>query len=189
MPAGKSKFDALFKPFEPIRERVDVFLSAHASDDPLYLTNRTWQQKVKGAAMIGIPAVALLALVTAAASGVFRTHKIDTYNHTAVLEPAAALPQKHIADPGYTSSDLDVMDLRIARDSHPPSVTGLVRNNTGQTVASAQVTYYLADDAGSLVASDTTDVRDILPHASVAFRRALKSANAQYVLVRDVHPN
>ncbi len=140
--------------------------------------------------MIAVPVLSLIALVTGAASGVFRTRAVDSYNHTAAVEPAEPpLPQKRLSYTVYTSSDLDVVNLRIARESHPASITGLVRNNTSQTVASANVTCYLADGAGNLVASDTTDVTNVPPYASVAFRMALKIANAQYVIVGDVHPN
>jgi len=68
-------------------------------------------------------------------------------------------------------------------------VTGIVRNNTNQKVDSAEVSYYLADTEGSLLGTDTTEVANVEPHGSVAFRMALKIAKAEYVLVRDVHPN
>ena len=84
---------------------------------------------------------------------------------------------------------LDVVNLRIARDAHPPVVTGTVRNKTGRKINSAEVSYYFADTAGSLVGTDTTQVANVEPHGSVGFRMPLKIAKAEYVFVRDVHPN
>jgi hypothetical protein len=86
-------------------------------------------------------------------------------------------------------ADLEVVNIRIARDPHAAVVTGIVRNNTNRKVESAEVSYYLADTEGSLVGTDTTDVANVAPHGSVAFRMPLKIANAQYVIVRDVHLN
>ena len=189
MPAGKSKLNAWLKPFDPIRQRVELFLAGRAPEDPLYLTNRSWQQKGKAAALIGGPVLALIALVSLAATDVFHFHKADPYEHPPAEAATAIVPQKRLPDPVLASADLEVVNIRISKDARPPMVSGLVRNNTGQKVDSAEVSYYLADTQGSLVGTDTADVANVGPHASVAFRMALKVANAQYVIVRDVHPN
>lgn len=82
-----------------------------------------------------------------------------------------------------------MVNIRIARDVRPPVVTGTVRNNSNHKVASAEVSYYLANTQGSLVGTDTTGVANLAPHGSVSFRMPLKIAKAEYVIVRDVHPN
>jgi hypothetical protein len=180
MPAGKSRLDRL-------RARYEVFLSGSAPDDPFYLTNRTWRQKLKTAALIAVPVVLLAGLVTVGATDLFRSHKADTFEHMASEAPA--VPKKHLPDPILASSDLEVVNIRIARDAHPPVVTGVVRNNTSQKVESAEVSYYLADTEGSLLGTDSTEVANVEPHGSVSFHMPLKVAKAEYVLVRDVHVN
>jgi hypothetical protein len=189
MPAGKSQLDQLRKRFDPLRGRMDLFISGRAHSDPLYLTNRTWQQKLKIASLIAAPVLLLIALVTIGATGLFRLHKVDPYEQPSTEAPPAAVRQKPLPDPISASTDLEVVNIRIARDAHPPVVTGMVRNKTNRKVDSAEVSYYLADTKGSLVGTDRTDVANMEPHGSVTFRMALKIPNAQYVFVRDVHPN
>jgi len=189
MPAGKSQLDRLRKRFDPLRARIDLLISGRAPDDPFYLTNRTWQQKLKTASLVAGPVVLLVALVTIAATDLFRFHKADPYEHPPTEAPVPAVPQKRLPDPILAPADLEVVNIRIARDPHAAVVTGIVRNNTNRKVESAEVSYYLADTEGSLVGTDTTDVANVAPHGSVAFRMPLKIANAQYVIVRDVHLN
>ncbi len=189
MPAGNSIADRLREHIETVRARVERFISGRAPDDPLYLSNRGWQQKVKVAAFIAIPVVLLVVLILAAATDVFRFHKADPYEHPVADAPAPVTPKQKLPDPVLASSDLEVVNIKIARDAHPPVVTGVVRNNTGEKVDSAEVSYYLADNEGSLVGTDTTDVSNVQPHGSVSFRMPLKVAKAEYVIVRDVHPN
>jgi len=189
MPVLKSQIDRLRKRFDPLRARIEVFISGRAPDDPLYLTNRTWQQKLKLAGLIAAPVLLLIALVTIGATDLFRFHKVDPFEHPAAETAAPAVPQKRLPDPILATSDLEVVNIRIARDAHAAAVTGVVRNNTNQKVDSAEVSYYLADTEGSLLGTDTTDVANVEAHGSVAFRMPLKIAKAEYVLVRDVHPN
>jgi len=189
MPAGKSQLDRLRKRFDPLRARIEIFISGPPPDDPLYLTNRTWQQKLKIASLVAAPVVLLMAMVTIGATDLFRLHKVDPYEHPPTEAPAPVVPQKRLPDPVLAPAELEVVNIRIARDSHATVVTGIVRNNGNQKVDSAEVSYYLADTEGSLVGTDTTDVANVEPHGSVAFRMPLKIAKAEYVIVRDVHPN
>ena len=189
MPAGKSQLDRLRKRLDPLRARIEIFISGRAPNDPLYLTNRTWQQKLKIASLIGVPVLVLIALVTIGATNLFRSNQADPYDHPPTEAPQAAVPQKRLPDPILAPADLEVVNIRIARDPHAMMVTGTVRNNTNQKVDSAEVSYYLADTEGSLVGTDTTDVANVEPHGSVTFRMPLKVAKAEYVIVRDVHPN
>ena len=189
MPAGKSLLDPLRKRFDPLRGRIEIFLSGRPHSDPLYLTNRTWQQKVKIASLIVVAALLLIALVTIGATDPFQFHKVNAYEHPVAETPPAAVPQKPLTDPIVASEGLEVVNIRIARDARPPVVTGIVRNNSNHKVASAEVSYYLANTQGSLVGTDTTGVANLAPHGSVSFRMPLKIAKAEYVIVRDVHPN
>jgi hypothetical protein len=171
------------------RDRFERFLSGRAPSDPLYLSNRTWKQKLVLASLIGVPLLILAALVAIGSTDVFRLNKADPYYHPiAEAPPNAAAPQP-APDPKLLAGDLEVVNIRILKDVVPPVVTGIVRNNTSRDVGSAEITYYLADEQGSLMGSESTSVQKIGPHASVAFRAPLKMEKAEYVLVRDVHPN
>ena len=189
MPAGKSQLDRLRKRFEPLHERMEIFISGRANSDPLYLTNRTWQQKVKIASLIVAPVLLLTALVAIGATNPFGFHKVEADQRPPAEVPPPAAPQRASSDPVSASTDLEVVNIRIARDVHPPEVTGTVRNRTDRKVDSAEVSYYLADAAGSMLGTDTTAVANVEPRGSVTFRMPLKIAKAEYVFVRDVHPN
>ena len=189
MRVGKSLLDPLRKRFDPLRARIEILISGRPHSDPLYLTNRTWQQKLKIASLIVAAALLLIALVTIGATNPFRFHKEDAYECPVAEAPPAAVPQQRSPDPILGAEGLEVVNIRIARDARPPVVTGTVRNNSDHKVASAEVSYYLANTQGSLVGTDTTGVANLAPHGSVSFRMPLKIAKAEYVIVRDVHPN
>jgi|SRR5450755_1572227 hypothetical protein len=182
MPAGKSQLDRL-------RARVEIFISGPPPDDPLYLSNRSWQQKLKVGTLLAAPVLLLGALVAIGATDLFRFHKTDPYEHTSVEAQGPAVPQKRLPEPVLASSDLEVVNIRIAREARQAVVTGVVRNNTNRKVESAVVSYYLADTNGGLVGTDTTGVSNVGPHSSVVFRMPLKIAKAQYVMIREVHAN
>jgi hypothetical protein len=171
------------------RERMEILISGRAPSDPFYLTNRTWLHKLKMASLIAAPVLLLTALVTVGATDRFRLHQVVPDDRPPAEAPAKAAQQKPLLDPILASTDLEVVNMRIARDTHPPLVSGLVRNTTDRKVDSAEVSYYLADAAGNLVGTDKTEVANVAPHGSVAFRLPLKIAKAQYVFVRDAHPN
>lgn len=189
MPEGKSRLDRWRKRFDPLRARMDLFISGRAPSDPLYLTNRTWKQKLKIALLIAAPVLLLTVLVTIGATNPFRLHQEEADESPPAETAPPAAPRKALPDPISASTELEVVNIRIARDVHPPVVTGMVRNKTGRKVVTAEVSYYLADTAGSLVGTGKTEVANVAPHGSVAFRMPLKIATAEYVFARDVHPN
>ncbi len=188
MPASKSQLDGWWKRFDPILVRIDRLISGKAPADPLYITNRSWQQKAKNAALAGAPVLLLIIVVAMGSTDLFRFRKVNPYEHT--LREAAARPSsERLPELVLRPADLEVVNIRIAKDSGSPSVTGIFRNNTNQKVDSAEVTYYLADTDGSLLATETANVANVQPHGSVAFHAPLKTANAEFVIVGDVHLN
>ncbi len=168
---------------------MERLISGRAPTDPLYLTNRTWQQKLKIGALVAVPLLILMVTIAIGATDVFHLHKADPYDHPLTDGQPLAGSQKRLPEPKLEPADLEVVNIRIAKDAHPPVITGTVRNNTNAKVDSAQVSFYLADTGGSLVGTDTIDVQNVQPHGSVTFHGPLKTATAQYVIVREVHPN
>ena len=121
MPTGKMLFDPVLKRLAPLHARIERFISGRAPEDPLYLTNRSWQQKAKVAAVIAVPVLVLAILFTAAATDLFRFHKVNPFEHplTEVQAPVA-VPLKHVPDPVLSRGDLEVINIRITKDAHPP---------------------------------------------------------------------
>ncbi|HVN04638.1 MAG TPA: FxLYD domain-containing protein [Bryobacteraceae bacterium] len=190
MPAAKSILDGLRQRVEQWRGRFERYLSGQAPTDPFYLTNRTWQEKLKTAALVAVPVLLLVALILIGVTDVFHLHKADPYDHPAAeAAPPTTTARTHLPDPKLAPAGLEVVDIRIARNSRPPAVTGIIRNNTDHSVSSAEVTYLLADTDGSLVGVETAAVANLKPHASAAFRSELKSGSAEFVLVREVRAN
>jgi hypothetical protein len=171
-----------------LRQRFERFLSGRAPSDPLYLSNRTWAQKLKVAALIAVPVLILGALVMVGATDMFHFTKVDPYEHP-LADAQPVSDTKPAPDPKLSRTDLEVINIHISKDENPPVVTGIIRNNTNQKVDSAVVSFYLADERGSLMGTETTQVQDVGPHNIVTFRAPLKIMNAEYVLVREVHPN
>jgi hypothetical protein len=187
MPPGKDPLPELSR-LDRLRQRFERFLSGRAPSDPLYLTNRTRAQKLKVAALIAVLVLILGALVMVGATDMFHFSKVDPYEHP-LAEAQPARDTKPTPDPKLTRTDLEVINIHIARDENPPVVTGILRNNTSQKVDSVEVSFYLADGRGSLMGTETTQVPGVGPHNSVTFRAPLKIASAEYVLVREVHSN
>jgi hypothetical protein len=171
------------------RERFERFLSGRRPSDPLYLSNRSWQKELKLALLIVAPVAILVALIMISSVDLFHFHRSDPYEHPLAETPPTASSSKATPDPKLASRDLEVVNIRITRDVNPPVVTGLVRNNTDRKVASAAITYNLADDHGSLMGSETIRVQNLAPHSSISFQAPLKLVDAQFVIVRDVHLN
>jgi hypothetical protein len=182
MPAATSHFNRW-------RARLETLIAGRQPSDPFYLTNRTWLHKLKIASLIAAPVLLLAALVTVGATDRLHLHQVIPDDRPPAEAPVPAAQQKPQLDTISTSTDLEVVNMRIARDTHPPLVSGVVRNTTNHKVDSASVSYYLADASGNLVGTDKTEVANVAPHGSVAFRHPLKIASAQYVFVRDAHPN
>jgi len=169
-----------------LRDRFDRFLSGTAPSDPLYLSNRSPQQRLRRAAAILLPVLIVVGVLIAGSIKLFRTN-VNPYEHLADT-PAPAPRPAHAPrpDPALTSSGLEVVTIRISRDSASPAVTGVLRNNTAKAVASAEVTYFLADSSGSMIATENASVRNVPPQGSVNFRVPLRAINAAMVMVREV---
>jgi len=137
------------------------------------MSSRAHKLKVGSAA---VSAAILIGLSVFAARAVFHFGK--PARSRAALQPPGELK--------LIPPRVDVADIEIVRDANPPVVSGVVRNNTGQELRSAEVTYELVAADGSLLSADTADVTGLKPHSSASFRVPLKSPQAEFIIVRDV---
>jgi len=169
-----------------LRQRFEKFLSGSRPADPLYLSNRTWKDKLRPAAWIAGPVALLIVLMVIG----FLPHSrpADSLEH-ALNETIPALAEEPSPAPKLTPKDFEVVDLRILRDQNPPMIAGLVRNNTNRSVSSVEVSYYLAAADGSKLATERMAVQNLQPHQSVPFQAPLTVDKAEYALVREVRQN
>lgn len=187
MPVANPWLGRMRDQFIRLRARFETFISGRAPDDPLYLTNRSWKHKLIVGAVVSVPILILLVVVLLATTNVFRTHDENPYERPVAENQAPSVPVRHLPDPTIAPSDLEVVNIHIVRTAHPATVTGELRNNTSRKVNSAEVSYYLADEGGSLLGTETLDVDNLAPHGSTTFHLPLKQPNAEYVIVRTVH--
>jgi hypothetical protein len=169
-----------------LRERFERFLSGRPPADPLYLTNRSWKQKLLLGALIAVPVVFLAGLVMVGSRDMLRWNRADPYQPPLAATPAAAPAPQHLPDFRATPAPLEVLNIRIHPDAVPPAVTGLVRNNTSREIGPVTVTYYLANQEGSLMGTESTNLRKVGPHETIPFRAPVKMARARFVAVREV---
>jgi hypothetical protein len=179
---------------DAIARKLEGFFSGSASNDPLYLTNRTIGQKVRVAILIGVPVAALGALIFLALD--------SRFDRPASIERAAALEAKgrKVVDEGAAkvlpnieknylseqSKDVDVVEAAVTRGDGL-YLAGKLRNNTENLVRVADVVFDITDEEGSQVGGIAVRVENIEAKGTGTFRVALPQKTARSALVREVH--
>lgn len=179
-PKGKQRFG-------PLRGALERFLSGGASDDPLYLTNRTWGQRIRLGVVLAIPCAMVVGLVIFALFGIGHVRKPVPQEVTPAQRAAALLPSD--LDRSFSvvnvHPDLDVVEVKVEHNGSP-RVVGTVRNRTGKPLARAEVSFDLADAAGSRVGAVTVEVENVPPLGTAAFNVPISQESAVVGIVRDV---
>lgn len=169
------------------RERFERFLTPPAKNDPLYLSNRTVWQMLRAWAVLLVPAVVVLAVLALAWSGVFQGKDAPKLKELTTAERAArVLPNFDTKIQLPTNHDLDIEDAHVEHGS-PNHVAGLVKNNTDRVIASAEMTFDLADRHWMRLGAVSTSVEKLPPHSTTPFRFEVAQDKAEIVLVRDYH--
>ena len=156
-------------------------LSGPSTSDPLYLTNRTWKQKLKSGLVIGVPCVLL-----AGAMGLGLSHLYAPQS----APPKEPTPAEIVANllPGLEKTvDLTPREVEIEY-LHPetvgsPKLVGSLKNNTDRTVT-VEFTADLADIHGSKIDSVTERVEKAPPKTSVSFEFPIDDPEAAIAVVR-----
>jgi hypothetical protein len=171
----------------PLRRPVDHILSAGTSSDPLYLTNRTFGQKLKAWTLIGLPC-----LMVAGAIGIMLSHWLAPPEPTPIREPTPAelaaklLPNLDQTIKIETNRDLEVVNVRVVH-SGATKVVGVVKNNTAHMIAVAEVVFDLTNMAGSQLGGVSGKVNNIPAGATRDFEIVVKQEDADFALVREIH--
>jgi hypothetical protein len=170
----------------PLRGPVDRILSGTAPSDPLYLSNRTFEQKVMLWLAIAVPCL-ILAGVTVLG--------LSRYYHAkgpgpALEPPAAAMATKLLPNLDKTLrtdviEDVQVLDVHVEREGGM-KVAGTVKNNTDRPIHTAEVFLNLTDETGSHLGAVRAQVDNLAPHATVQFQLPIEQKDAVFALVREV---
>lgn len=164
-----------------LRGMLDRLLAGPAQTDPLYLTNRTWKQKLKSGLVIGVPCVLLAGAVGLGLSHLYAPQSAPPKEPTPAEIVAKLLPGLE------KTVDLTPREVEIEY-LHPetvgsPKLVGSLKNNTDRTVT-VEFTADLADIHGSKIDSVTERVEKAPPKTSVSFEFPIDDPEAAIAVVR-----
>ena len=174
---------------DSIAKRIERFVAGSAPSDPLYLTNRTFGQKVRMVLLVGTPVLAIAGLVALALGSFFDSpsaQKTVAPKTAAVEITAKVLP--HLEKDYKSDSDrqVEVTEATVSRGADP-AISGKIRNNTDQPVDTADVVFDVTDGEGSALGAVAVRVENIGARATVPFRKPIEQRTAHLALVREVH--
>jgi hypothetical protein len=174
---------------DSIARRIERFVAGSAPSDPLYITNRTFGQKLRMVLLIGTPVLAIAGLVAMALGNYFDSPaaqkaaapKVTPGEITAKLLPNLEKEYKSESD-----RQVEVTEASVA-PSPDSAIVGKLRNNTDHTVATADVIFDVTDVEGSALGAVAVRVENIAARATVPFRKPIEQHAARSALVREVH--
>jgi hypothetical protein len=170
----------------PLRDKIERFLSGgRPPSDPLYLSNRTWLQKLRLAFGIALPLVVLLGALALVFTNVFAPARPAPKEPTAKEILAKLLPDLENTVQIDTYKDAEFLQLHVRR-SGPPALVGLLRNKTSHVV-SVEFSVYLANIEGGHVGTVTERVDKAPPGETVPFEFPLGDSDAFKALVLSAH--
>lgn len=170
--------------FQSLRTFCDRLLAGPSPSDPLYLSNRTWKQKFRLWLLVCGPVVVVLA------TALYMALRPPTLPEKALEAPSAAeMAARTAVIPDNfrvpQNTDLEIVEVSVER-STGTHISGVLKNNTGQRFAAADLAFDLTDEEGSQVGGAVTRVETIGPHGTVRFRFPISQKNAAHVLVREL---
>jgi hypothetical protein len=170
----------------PLRGLVDRVLSRPAPSDPLYLSNRTFDQKVKLWLAIAVPCLILAGVTVLGLSHFFRAKLPGPAPEPSAAVLAAKLfPNVDKTIKIQVDRDVQVLDAHVESEDGM-KVAGTVKNNTGRLIHTAEVFLNLTDEAGSHLGAVRAQVDNLAPHATVQFQLPIEQKDAVFALVRAV---
>jgi hypothetical protein len=160
---------------------LDRFINGRAPSDPLYLTNRTWKQKLRSSLLIAIPLALLLGGVALGLSHLYAPKTAPPRPPTPA-EIAASIPLDLTKDLDTTPMEAEIQELHTDTFGSPKLV-GRLRNNTDHTIT-VEFTVDLADRGQSKVESVSGRVENVPAKSTVPFQFPIKDANAAFAVVQ-----
>jgi hypothetical protein len=162
-------------------ERV---LSAPSPSDPLYLTNRTFGQRLTRLLLIVIPMVVVVAAVVVAL-GYFAPKTAKPAKEMTAAEIAArVLPDFDKDIQVEANKEVQVLDAHFEHAA--ALLVGSIQNKSARTIQEAVVVFDLADARRSLLGGITVTETNLAPGAVRQFKQPIVQNTAAYAVVRDV---
>lgn len=171
--------------FGKLREKLDLFLAGgRAPSDPLYLTNRSWKQKLRLVLAIAIPTVVACGVLALVFTHVYAPKTTPPKELTPAEIMTKLLPDLEKTAHIETYKDAEFVELRVVRDG-APRVAGVLKNNTDRVI-SVEFDLDLANIGGSRVATTTERINHAAPGVPTPFEFPAAHPDAMYALVRQM---
>jgi hypothetical protein len=165
---------------------LERFLSAPTPSDPLYLTNRTFGQKMRRGMLLAVPPVIVAALIMAAIYILVPKSPPPVKELSAAEVAAKVLPNFKTDISVETNKDVQVMEVHFEHDG-TIKMSGSLQNKTDRLIPEAVVVFDLTDARGSQLGGITVTETNLAPGAVRKFQRDIEQKTATYALVREVH--
>jgi len=170
----------------PLRGIVDRVLSRPAPSDPLYLSNRTFDQKVKLWLAIAVPCLILAGVTVLGLSHFFRAKLPGPAPEPSAAVLAAKLfPNADKTIKIQVDRDVQVLDAHVESEDGM-KVVGTVKNNTNRLIHTTTIILNLTDIMGSHLGAVSAQVDNLAPNATVKFQIPIEQKDAASALVREV---
>ena len=165
----------------------DRLLGGSMPTDPLYLSNRTWKQKLKMGTVVCAPVLIVVGIFLYS----LLTPPAAPEKPLVVLTPAEIAARTQIIPKDFKvpqNVDVQVAEVFVDRNSNPHRISGTLQNVSEKRFGNVELSFDLTDQDGSQVGGASTVVPDIGPHAMKKFSFAIPQRNAAFVLVRETRP-
>jgi len=182
-PRGQAKRLRWLGPLRGLLERV---LLRPAPSDPLYLSNRTFDQKVKHGLAIAVPCLIVVGVTALGLSHFFQAKGPGPSAEPTAAEVAVKLlPNMGQIGNIEVNKDVQVLEAHVELEGGA-KLTGTARNNTDHQIQTAKIVFNLTDQGGSQVGAVSAQVENLAPNATVEFQIPIEQTNAAFALVREV---
>jgi hypothetical protein len=172
--------------FGPLRGLVDRILLRPAPPDPLYLSNRTFDQKVKLGLAIAVPCLIVVGGVALGLSHFFQANGPGPAPEPSAAELAAKLlPNVDKTINIEVNKDVQVLEAHVESEGGM-KVAGTVENNTDRLIRTTEIILNLTDKTGSDLGAVSAQVDNLAPRATVKFQAPIEQKDAAFALVREV---
>lgn len=173
------------RPLGPLRAPVERLLSGGVQQDPLYLSNRTFGQKVLGWVKVGVPLVAVVAAVVFA---FLQYRREDQPPETMSAAEVAAKTLPYLNKPIHVDSNTDIQVVEVTVDhTNGDKLIGKLRNATNHQIQSGEVNFTLTGVNGTQVGAIAVKVNKLGAGETVQFAQPIPGKSVSFALVRDVH--
>jgi len=185
MKSGKPGPASQPKPRNAFRQALDRYLSGVRNEDPLYISNRTWKDRLATGFRLWGPLAVLI--IAATWFGISRVVPKPPPKYD--LTAAEVLSKLKLPDLSDVKPEprraLEVAEVGVRR-GHSLELAGMVRNVSSEPIESAEVDIDIAESSGTRLSTQTVKFQALAPSAEARFQVPLSDSRAQIAIVRSI---